>query len=163
MRILSVSDFLAERVKVKPITNEEWDKTKDEVDLIMVRKAINSQSGDYINRKLRNRYLAASKYSRFIHKFFYIGTELDAIYEHVWNERFVVWSKLPAAELVRKHEQRAKMKLTEAKRFITVYCAFKMYADKNDYTGDHIIDIYMQKLKDLYGVTDKEIINVFFE
>jgi len=38
-----------------------------------------------------------------------------------------------------------------------------MYGTKNDYTANKIIKTYMDSLKSLYTVDDKDIINAFFE
>lgn len=38
MKILSTQDFISERMKVKPVTNAEWDETKQEILKIMKKR-----------------------------------------------------------------------------------------------------------------------------
>jgi len=166
MKILCFNDWIVERMKINPITRTELDKAKEvATQAIAQRDAQATQDEDYRSKKLRTLYDAATQYNRFIARMDFGYNKLEDDFNHTWYDRFEKWnSDLDSSALIKKHEQRsAKKNLSEIKRFVTMYCAFKMYGTKNDYTANKIIKTYMDSLKSLYTVDDKDIINAFFE
>jgi len=163
MKILRFAEWVAERVSVKPITNAELDKVKEIVDQVVAR---NQQAMNYKGKKLRDIGFAFSKYyANFLHTNAYLRGGYTDAYSHTMDTRFKVWANtLSGPALLKKHEQRANSKtIKEPKLFATVYCAFEMYGKENNPTANTIIDYYMNRLKRQYGITDEDIINIFFE
>ena len=163
MKILHFADWVAERIKVQPVTNAEFDKAKEVADRVV---ADNKQALDYKSKKLKSLYNAAYYYYKaFMNNSAYNYNKVDIAYSHTLDTRFTVWSRtLTGQELLKKHEARANSKtIKEPKLFATVYCAFEMYGKDSSYEANKIIRYYMDRLIHQYNTTDYDIINIFFE
>lgn len=170
MKILCFNDWIVERMKINPITRTELDKAKEVANQAITQRDAQAQAAaqnaDYRTKKLRSLCDAATQYNRLITRIvFFSYDKFENDYNHTWYDRFEKWeNELDSYALIKKHEQRsAKKNLSEIKRFVTMYCAFKMYGPKYDYTSNEIMKIYMNMLKKVHGVTDETIIDTFFE
>jgi len=167
MRVLRFADWVAERMKIRPVTNAELDKVKEISDRIA--QTAKTKSTDYRTRKLRYISDAFSKYydMNFVDSSIYYspgqGGFIKAA-DHTMDTRFKVWANtLSGPALLKKHEARANSKsIKEPKLFATMYCAFEMYGTENNYVANTIIRYYMDRLIRQYNTTDDVIIDVFF-
>ena len=166
MKILSFDEYVSEKMKIIPLTDDEFQKIND--------NPVDEKNDDYKNRTLcslgifgndlKNSIMMKAIYD------FHLPIEKNwkklSDAEKDTEERFDSWENLDSSEIFKKNKQRSEKKMTPEKVIATMYCAFKRYRLNRyayDNIGDKIIRCYMDRLNREFGLSDKDIIKIYFE
>jgi hypothetical protein len=159
MRILSLKEWISEKMKIMPINNDEFDKVGD-----FPTEDANNGGNGYMDRTLRDFYGILQKLTVNFRANFppieYTTVKIKRAAEET-EKRFDTWKLLSNPKLLEKHKQRSEKNMTTEKIIATMYCAFRRY--RLDPIGDIIIRYYMDRMNKEFNLSDADIIEIFFE
>jgi len=164
MKILSFSEWISEKMKIVPISNDELNQVEDIQKNEPVQNTVDDT--DYINKTLcsldswdKNKSIFKKARGYNIN----LGNSARDLYDaaDATEKRMSSWTNLSNSELIEKNRQRSDKKMTIPKIIASMYCAFKRY--RLDPVGDKIIRFYMNRLNREFKLSDADIIKIFFE
>lgn len=164
MKILSFNEWISEKMKIIPISNDEFNQVEDIQKNEPAQNTVDDT--DYKDKTLcsldswddnRSILKKASKYNINLENFpkdLYDAADAT-------DKRMSSWTNLSNSELIEKNRQRSNKKMTVAKVIASMYCAFRRY--RLNPVGDKIIRFYMNRLNREFKLSDADIIKIFFE
>ena len=166
MKILCFAEWVNERVQIKPVTNAELNKAQQSInDDIAKQQELFVRNFNYKIAKLSSEDAICNKYSRKYGSKFDLK-EFSKTANNIWFGKFTDWNNLSITEALKKHEKFVKKQDTPMKMIASMYSAFMVYGHKSNFPNDindTIVDMYIHMLIDKLGMTEYDIINIFFE
>jgi hypothetical protein len=154
MGLLNYDEFVNERLDIHPMSDERLKKESDSL------KKPFAFSGLSSNTLCEHSVALRLRYKQFCGILIHGNEHIAHNAYSLIKGRFLNWQYYSTKNELEEHKRYSKIDMPKLDVAMCLWLAFKLYLGDDEYTP--IIECYVNRVKKEFGISNKDIINIYF-